>query len=229
MDEQHPHPVPTVPPPPPVLAVIPARGGSKGIPRKNLVPLGDRPLVAWSIATALGCALIDRVVVSTDDEDIAACAREHGAEVPFLRPAALAGDSALVGQAVNHVRAGLADEGYHPAVVAVLYPTHPFRPRGLVDTLVERNLAGFRHVVTVSPMMPAAPGYLIPAGKALPADAPLYRPYGLYDGTTTGIAPLGKHLHTITDPVALMDIDTPADMKRAQAMIDAGLISLKDV
>ena len=67
-------------------AIIPARGGSKGVPRKNARPLAGLPLVAYSIRAALACPQVDRVLVSTDDEEIAAIAVEHGAEVPFLRP-----------------------------------------------------------------------------------------------------------------------------------------------
>lgn len=210
-------------PPPPVVAVIPARGGSKGIPRKNLAQLGDKPLVAWSIAVALDCPLIDRVVVSTDDEDIAACAREHGAEVPFLRPAAISGDTALPGAAVAHTRARLAEEGYVPAVIAVLYPTHPFRPAGLLDVLIARNLEGYRRVVAVRPLAPGGQAYHAPDGRPLPVEDTLFRPYGLYDGTATGPTPLGQHLHTVTDPLALMDIDTPQDLARARAAVRRGL------
>src|SRR3954469_13396668 len=75
-----------------ILALIPARGGSKGIPGKNIRNFGGYPLIAWSIAAAQQSELITRVIVSTDDEGIAAVAREHGAETPFLRPAALAQD-----------------------------------------------------------------------------------------------------------------------------------------
>ena len=69
-----------------VLALIPARGGSKGIPRKNIKDLGDHPLIAYSIAAGLGSKLVTRTIVTTDDEEIARKAKEYGAEVPFLRP-----------------------------------------------------------------------------------------------------------------------------------------------
>ena len=78
-----------------VLALIPARSGSKSVPRKNLRPLQGKPLIAYSIAHALACPRIDRVVVSTDSEEIAAVARGFGAEVPFLRPAEISGDHAV--------------------------------------------------------------------------------------------------------------------------------------
>ena len=78
---------------PKVLAIIPARGGSKGIPRKNIKNFAGAPLLAWSIQAAKDANTITRVIVSTDDEEIAQIAREWGAEVPFLRPAELAEDS----------------------------------------------------------------------------------------------------------------------------------------
>ena len=77
---------------PEVLALIPARGGSKSIPRKNLLMLAGKPLIAYSIEQALASRHITRTIVSTDDEEIAAVARAHGAEVPFMRPAAFAQD-----------------------------------------------------------------------------------------------------------------------------------------
>ena len=75
-----------------ILALIPARGGSKGIPRKNIKPFAGYPLIAWSIAAGLQAKSVSRVIVSTDDEEIAAVARQYGADVPFLRPAELAQD-----------------------------------------------------------------------------------------------------------------------------------------
>ena len=75
-----------------ILALIPARGGSKGIPRKNIRDFAGYPLIAWSIAAGLQSELVTRVIVSTDDEEIAAVAREYGAETPFLRPEQLAED-----------------------------------------------------------------------------------------------------------------------------------------
>jgi CMP-N-acetylneuraminic acid synthetase len=126
-----------------VLAVIPARGGSKGLPRKNILPLAGKPLIAYSIEAALASKLITRVVVSTDDQEIAEISRAYGAEVPFMRPAELAGDRAKVVDAINHTLRGLEGrEGYKPRVLATLYPTHPFRTPEMLDELVSRNLNG---------------------------------------------------------------------------------------
>ncbi len=120
-----------------VLAVIPARGGSKGIPRKNIRNFAGYPLIAYSIAAGLQSELVTRVIVSTDDEAIASVARQNGAETPFLRPAELAQDQStdlpLFEQALQWLR---ENEGYVPEVVVQLRPTSPIRPLSLVDDAV---------------------------------------------------------------------------------------------
>jgi len=114
---------------PDVLAVIPARGGSKGIPRKNIRDFAGAPLIAWSIAAALRAETVTRVIVSTDDEEIAGVAREWGAQTPFLRPAELAQDDTTDYPVFRHALDWLAaHEDYHPDVVVQLRPTSPVRP-----------------------------------------------------------------------------------------------------
>lgn len=120
-----------------VLAVIPARGGSKSIPRKNVRPFAGHPLLAYSIAAARQAACVTRSVLSTEDEEIAAIGRAYGAEVPFLRPVELAQDHTQDLPVFEHVLRRLADqEGYRPDVVVQLRPTSPVRPAGLVDRAV---------------------------------------------------------------------------------------------
>jgi N-acylneuraminate cytidylyltransferase len=109
-----------------VVALIPARGGSTSVPRKNVRPLGGRPLVAWSIDVARTVAAVDRTVVSTDEEEIARVAREHGAEVAD-RPDDLATDEALVVDAVRYHLAAWREEGTPADVLVLLEPTCPFR------------------------------------------------------------------------------------------------------
>ena len=106
-----------------VLAVITARGGSKGLPRKNMIPLNGLPLIAWTVRAALAARCIERVVVSTENEEIAAAAREAGAEVPFMRPQALATDTASSVDVMMHALDVLPR--YDQAVL--LQPTSPFR------------------------------------------------------------------------------------------------------
>mgnify|MGYP006269725145 CR=1 FL=1 len=112
-----------------ILAIIPARGGSKGIPRKNIRNFAGYPLVAWSIAAGLQARTVTRVVVSTDDEEIAAVARQYGAETPFLRPAELARDETPDLPVFEHALKFLEEvEGYKPEVVVQLRPTSPGAP-----------------------------------------------------------------------------------------------------
>lgn len=119
-----------------VIAVIPARGGSKGVPHKNLVPLGGKPLVVWSIEVAQSVDLIDRVIVSTDDDAIAAVALQHGAEV-YRRPARLASDAALVIDALRDLIDTVRAEGEAGRVMLLLEPTCPFRSSDDVKACVE--------------------------------------------------------------------------------------------
>ena len=110
-----------------VLAVVPARSGSKGLPRKNLRPLCGRPLIHWSIDTALACEKVDTVVVSTDDQQIAAVADAAGAEVPFLRPPTLASDTASSIDVVMHALDFLEENERSFDIVLLLEPTSPLR------------------------------------------------------------------------------------------------------
>ncbi|MGB4323346.1 MAG: acylneuraminate cytidylyltransferase, partial [Anaerolineaceae bacterium] len=126
---------------PEVLALIPARGGSKGIPRKNIRDFAGAPLIAYSIAAGLQSQHITRVIVSTDDEEIAAVAREWGAETPFLRPAEFARDDTTDLPVFQQALAWLAEhEQYHPDFLVQLRPTSPVRPVHLIDEAIELML-----------------------------------------------------------------------------------------
>lgn len=123
------------------LALIPARGRSKGIPRKNIRPFGGVPLIAWSIAAARA-SRVDRVLVSTDDPEIREVALAWGAEAPFLRPAELAADDTTDLPVFHHALDWLElAERWIPDVVVHLRPTSPVRPEGLVDLGLERLAA----------------------------------------------------------------------------------------
>jgi N-acylneuraminate cytidylyltransferase len=125
-----------------VLAIVPARGGSKGIPRKNLVPMLGQPLLWWSVRAALDSDTVTRTIVSTDDDEIAATASAAGAEVPFMRPAELAGDTVVDLPVFEHaLRTLFASEGYRPDIVVHLRPTSPLRPPGMIDDGVRRVAA----------------------------------------------------------------------------------------
>jgi len=120
-----------------ILALIPARGGSKGIPRKNIRDFAGYPLIAWSIAAGLQAHAVNRVIVSTDDPEIAAVARQCGAETPFLRPPELAQDRTTDLPVFEHALKWLEDiESYKPDIVIQLRPTSPIRPKDCVDSAV---------------------------------------------------------------------------------------------
>src|SRR5512136_3026677 len=111
-----------------VLALIPARGGSKSIPRKNIRLFAGRPLIAYSIAAGLAAETVTRLIVSTDDEEIAQIARKYGAETPFLRPTEISQDNTPDLPVFQHTLTWLADqEAYAPEIVVQLRPTSPFR------------------------------------------------------------------------------------------------------
>lgn len=121
-----------------VLAIIPARGGSKGIPGKNIRPLAGRPMIGYTIDAAHHAALVSRVVVTTDDEHIASVAAELGAEVPFLRPPELAQDDTADLPVFQHCLDWLDDhEGYRPAIIVHLRPTAPLRRPAHIDDAVQ--------------------------------------------------------------------------------------------
>lgn len=133
-----------------VLGLVPARGGSRGIPHKNVRPLGGRPLLAWTATAALAARSLARVVLSTDDPAIAVVGRDCGLEVPFLRPAELARDDTPTLPVVQHALRALEAAGDRFDAVCVLQPTSPFRSPRDVDacvSLLERS--GADAVMTV--------------------------------------------------------------------------------
>lgn len=126
---------------PEVLALIPARGGSKGIPRKNLLMIAGKPLIAYSIAHALASRHVTRTIVSTDDAEIAEVARHFGAEIPFMRPAELAQDLSPDLGVFRHALSWLRDqEGYECELVVHLRPTGPVRRVALIDQAIQTML-----------------------------------------------------------------------------------------
>lgn len=121
-----------------ILALIPARGGSKSIPRKNIRPLAGYPLIAYSIAAAMQSRLVSRTIVSTDDEEIARVAQRYGAETPFMRPLEYALDNSTDFPVFTHALSWLMEnESYQPDIVVQLRPTSPIRPPDCVDLAVQ--------------------------------------------------------------------------------------------
>ena len=241
---------------PEVLALIPARGGSKGIPRKNIRDFAGAPLIAWSIAAALRAEAVTRVIVSTDDEESAAVARAWGAETPFLRPVDLAQDDTtdypVFRQALDWLA---AHEDYHPDVVVQLRPTSPVRPLHCVDEAVSLLLAHpsadcVRGVVPSGQnpfkMWKVDPesGRMLPLlqveGVAEPYNAPrqsLPRTYwqtGHIDAIRAstilekGSLTGGEILPLMIDPRYTADIDTPADWERCERLLQDPQIQAVD-
>lgn len=231
-----------------VLALIPARGGSKSIPLKNIGLFAGHPLIAYSIAAGLQASCVTRVIVSTDDEEIAEVARRYGAQTPFLRPAALAQDDTPDLPAFQHGLRWLDQkEGYRPDIVVQLRPTSPLRPRDLIDRavalLAEHPEADSVRGVVPSAQNPYKMWRLENDGRILPllADAPpeafnmprqklpaAYWQTGHIDAIRPAtILELGSMsgrtiLPVMIDPRYSVDIDTPRDWARAEWFLAGG-------
>ena len=234
-----------------ILALIPARGGSKGIPRKNIRKFAGYPLIAWSIAAAKQAACVTRIIVSTDDEEIAAVAREYGAETPFLRPAEFAQDQTADLPVFEHALEWLeANENYQPEVVIQLRPTSPIRPKACVDSAVKILLehadadcvrgvvpAGqnphkmWRFAGDGQPMTPL----LTVEGIAEPYNAPrqilppVYWQTGHIDAIRVSTIKEKKSLSgdviypLLIDPRYTVDIDTLSDWAKYETLANSGL------
>lgn len=139
-----------------ILAIIPARGGSKGVIRKNIRMVGGKPLMAFSIEQAIESKNISRVIVSTEDEEIASVAKKYGAEIPFMRPMELAGDFSTDLEVFQHALNWLNEnENYCPDVVVQLRPTCPLRKVNTIDSAIEKfcsqkNVDSLRSLVVAS-------------------------------------------------------------------------------
>lgn len=228
-----------------ILAIIPARGGSKSIPRKNIRDLAGHPLIAYSIAAARQSEQVDRTIVSTDDEQIAEIARRYGAEAPFLRPGHLALDDTPDLPVFQHALEWLVEhERYQPEVVVQLRPTSPVRPVDCVDhaieTLLSNEAADSVRGVVPSGQNPYKMWRLDESGQLKPLLTDEFEePYNmprqelpvtywqtghidairtatiLEKGSMTGKA----ILPLLIDPRYTIDIDTERDWQRAEQMI----------
>jgi CMP-N,N'-diacetyllegionaminic acid synthase len=137
-----------------IIAIIPARGGSKRVPKKNIRMFNGKPLIAWTIKQAKDCRLIDRTIVSTDSEEISQIAKEHGAEIPCLRPKKFAADDTSDLPVYQHMLEWLQDhEGYIPDIIVWLRPTAPLRTErdieGSIGLLIETKADWVRSVCLV--------------------------------------------------------------------------------
>ncbi|TDA65746.1 acylneuraminate cytidylyltransferase family protein [Sulfuricurvum sp. IAE1] len=146
-----------------VLAVVPARSGSKGLPGKNIRPFCGKPLLQWSVEHGLKAACVDRVVVSTDSEIIADIAMSSGADVPFLRPPELASDTATSVDVVLHAAGYLAEHGDPFDLVVLLEPTSPLREAKDIDSAMNMLFADpqAESIVSVAPVGSQHPSFLM--------------------------------------------------------------------
>lgn len=232
-----------------VVAVIPARGGSKGLPGKNLALLAGIPLIAHSIRFARLCLEIDRLIVSTDSEEIAAVARAEGAEVPFLRPPALAGDETAMWPVLRHALAAAEAEGGLYDFLLLLDPTSPGRLPADVAGALERLRSDERAdgVVGVSepPFNPIwhcvveNDGYMEPliadgTRFVRRQDVPrvLRINASIYIWRTAFVRPErdtwmgGRHLLFEIPEARAVHIDDADDLSRCEALVAAGLLEL---
>jgi N-acylneuraminate cytidylyltransferase len=238
-----------------VLALIPARGGSKSIPRKNIRPFAGRPLIAYSIAAGIAAESVSRVVVSTDDEEIAAISRAYGAETPFFRPSELALDETPDLPVFQHALEWLSDvDGYAPDIVVQLRPTSPFRRVLHIDEAVYRLIghpeADAVRTVCVPFQNPfkmwriGSDGYMHPLLETrfrepynLPRQAlpEVYWQTGYVDAAWADTI-LEKNSMTgdrilplVIDPSEWIDIDSPDDWQRAERLLENGEITWDDL
>lgn len=138
-----------------ILAIIPARGGSKEIPKKNIVKVKGKPLIFYSIKNAKESKYINRIIVSTDSKKIADISEKYGAEIPFLRPAELAKDESPTSDAVKHVLKQLKKkENYTPDLVVILQPTSPLRTAKTIDVAIQVFFDKIKNYDSLIPLYP---------------------------------------------------------------------------
>jgi CMP-N-acetylneuraminic acid synthetase len=228
------------------IAIIPARGGSVRVPGKNLYSLGGLPLIVHSIRQGIEAGELDRVIVSTDSEEIARVAREHGAEVPFMRPAEYAEPTTPDLPVFQHALGWLAkQQAYYPEYVIHLRPTQPFRPSGMIDEVVRLlRETGADCVKSLVPVQqhPHKMWKLDAAGKPGPLlDTPLWRAIGpdcagqflepvwwsagLVDGIRSETILAGSTIGTTVEPYFVdeelcAELDTPIHFVIAEAMYE---------
>ncbi|HZD57723.1 MAG TPA: acylneuraminate cytidylyltransferase family protein [Anaerolineales bacterium] len=238
-----------------VLALIPARGGSKSIPRKNIRAFAGRPLIAYSIAAGLAAQMVTRVIVSTEDEEFAAVAQDYGGEVPFMRPAEYSLDDTPDFPVFQHALNWLVEnENYHPDIVVQLRPTSPLRRVWHIDQAIARLLefpqADAVRTVCIPFQNPFkmwridTDGFMCPLMRTelpepynLPRQAlpEVFWQTGYVDATRartilekesmTG----DKILPLVISAEEWVDIDSKDDWRRAERLLESGEITLADL
>jgi CMP-N-acetylneuraminic acid synthetase len=238
-----------------VLALIPARGGSKSIPRKNIRPFAGHPLIAYSIAAGLAANPVTRLIVSTDDEEIAAISRRYGAETPFIRPAEFSQDQTPDLPVFRHALNWLAEhEDYRPEIIVQLRPTSPFRRVAHIDQavriLLERPETDAVRTVCIPFQNPYKMWRLDPSGFMRPLmETGFSEPYNMprqalpevywqtgYVDAARAKTILSKNSMTgdhilplVIDPSQWIDIDSPDDWRRAERLLETGELTFEEL
>jgi CMP-N-acetylneuraminic acid synthetase len=219
------------------MAFIPARGGSKGLPRKNILDLCGLPLIAYTIRAAVRCGGFDRVVVSTDDEEIAGISRRFGACVPGLRPKKFAEDTSPISIALKHTLEMLKENGEVFNVCTELFPTSPFRTPRMIRELLSLLDSGYQNVRTAQRFSVGAVRFHMACADTLhprvlalpPATEHALFFLGLFKGYW--LKPTryvwGTYIHQIKDPAERVDIDTQDDFDLARYIIDNHLFDFE--
>ena len=236
-----------------VLGIIPARAGSKRIADKNIKPLNNKPLIQYSIDSAIKASGIDKVIVSTDNPNYANLARSLGAEVPFHRPDELSNDTAPDKPVLQHALSWLKNnENYIPDAVAMLRPTAPFRSTHLINEVIEKfkveqpdsirtvsKAEGVHHPYWMYTM--GENGEAVPLDKEKNADQffqsqmlpPVYRLNGVLDIIACRVienpsdSMYGDNMRLFeTDPLVSMDIDTEYDFMICENLLKSGIVKI---
>lgn len=220
------------------VAIIPARGGSKRIPRKNIKPFAGKPMIGYAIEAALACCQLDRVIVTTDDDEISEVALAYGAVLPFRRPAELADDQTPTVPVIQHAIEACNDLGWGVTHACCIYPGVPFiRPADLaaaLELLEARGGEGYTFPVTSFPspiqralkrdaegkVEPFNPQYVSTRTQDL---EPAYHDAGQFYWGRAEAWLAGAEIHANGRAIVLpewrvVDIDTPADWERAEAL-----------
>ncbi|MFA6922270.1 MAG: pseudaminic acid cytidylyltransferase [Gallionella sp.] len=222
------------------IAVIPARGGSKRIPRKNIREFAGKPMIAYAIDAARGCGLFDHVIVSTDDEEIARIAVQYGAEVPFMRPAELADDHTATIPVVVHAIEACRKIGWSARLVCCIYPAVPLiREQDLLDAHALLEQGGTEYAFPVTPFPSAIQRALrrLPDGNMRSFNPenvntrtqdlePAYYDVGQFylgkvEAWLNGLSPHQTGKGLVIPEWRAVDIDTQDDWLRAELMFGA--------
>lgn len=225
-----------------VIGIITARGGSKGVPRKNLAQLSGRSLLSYTAESALESSRLDRVIVSTDDEEIAEEARQCGIETPFMRPAELAQDNTPTLPVLQHAAEWLEQHDEHYDAICLLQPTHPFRRGADIDACIDLlDTSGADAVVTIARVpdeynphwayfmdtdgeLKLSTGESTPIPRRQDLPAAYHREGSVYvmrrDVLMNQNSLYGNRLMgLLVDSEGRVNIDTPADLEQAKVVL----------